>query len=534
MGVDSNRGMSWPLIPPSQPRISLHSMVWDSLFPSYSLDQLAADYRAGASGRNEATPSAHIEAEILQRARNAFRPRWPADGRELGHTMSPSRSRGESDQHLRPLTGNLRRPSHSSQTGLAIDNGLASAPGTQRNTPEGSRREVLDAVVGERQDAGVGYEWSERDAEDTLGAAADGLTALSMAGPLAGTSRPGFALDGIQARDAVADLGSRQDTADAHSSRLDGMASLVKPQEGISYLGLSSGAIFLGAIRRLCNEADIPFDALQKESAKMQAGTASTGKPRPTLPPRNSIPHITSPSVVESHSFGSPAMSATGSTFGLPPQAEVLPLVESYFSYFHTLTPLVHEPTIKAQILGALPISPGAGSAVLFNMVGMQVSVNQVVHGADDACLQIFAMGAFDLGTTDAADDGIKYYERARNALTRDLLSEGTLSLVQGVAIMANYLQRNNRPNAGYLCLGLAIRMATALGLHSAPANTHSLLDRELRKRVWWCIATLEAGCSVTFGRPYGLSRAVITSAPLPINCDDEVGSHRLWGNCGI
>jgi transcriptional regulatory protein GAL4 len=62
-------------------------------------------------------------------------------------------------------------------------------------------------------------------------------------------------------------------------------------------------------------------------------------------------------------------------------------------------------------------------------------------------------MGAFDLASSSTDSDGDQYYEVARQALTSELMEQGTLQLVQGVAIMANYLQRSNRPNTGYVYL---------------------------------------------------------------------------------
>lgn len=135
----------------------------------------------------------------------------------------------------------------------------------------------------------------------------------------------------------------------------------------------------------------------------------------------------------------------------------------------------------------------------------------------------IFAMGAFDLATVDGIDDGDRFYQAAWAALQRDMLEQGTLELVQGLGIMANYLQRSNRPNAGYICLGIAIRMALALGLHMPTTSQRSTpLEKEMRTRVWWALVTLEAGCSVTFGRPHALGTAALKTVPLPINCDDE------------
>lgn len=135
----------------------------------------------------------------------------------------------------------------------------------------------------------------------------------------------------------------------------------------------------------------------------------------------------------------------------------------------------------------------------------------------------IFAMGAFDAAKEGRSSDGHAYYEAAREALHHDMLEDGTLELVQGLAIMANYLQRSNRPNAGFVCLGLAIRTAVALGLHDPTTSSRlSPFEQESRKRVWWCLITNETGCSVTFGRPNGVGAALSGPMPLPLNIDDE------------
>lgn len=170
------------------------------------------------------------------------------------------------------------------------------------------------------------------------------------------------------------------------------------------------------------------------------------------------------------------------------------------------LHPIVHEPTIRAQLTGALPLPAIGGVQVLLNM--------------------IFAMGAFDTATDESMPDGTQYFETARMHLQQEFFAEGSLVLVQGLAIMALYLQRHNRPNTGYICLGLAIRMAVALGMH-APAyagdsNVLGPLEMEIRNRVWWCLVTLEAGMSLTYGRPHGISTSSLNAVQLPVNTEDE------------
>jgi transcriptional regulatory protein GAL4 len=165
------------------------------------------------------------------------------------------------------------------------------------------------------------------------------------------------------------------------------------------------------------------------------------------------------------------------------------------------LTPVVHEPTVRAQIMGAIPVK--RGHTVLLNMV--------------------LAMGTLDSGTRDGADDGSRYYLLAREALRTDMLQGGSLPMVQGLCIMGNYLQRSGRPNAGYIAGGWALRMAMALGLHTPlPAGSGTPLERETRLRVWWCLATTEAGCSVTFGRPHMAGAFQLDATPLVVNCPDE------------
>ncbi|ORX35105.1 fungal-specific transcription factor domain-domain-containing protein [Kockovaella imperatae] len=272
---------------------------------------------------------------------------------------------------------------------------------------------------------------------------------------------------------------------------LDGMGGDSRPlHKGSSFLGLSSSATFLSAIERLSNPNKTPLEPNRDLSSWNLADGFSS--------PYDSLSSHISPR-------GETKVAREGTKFRMLQWSEVGPLVESYFRYFHRLTPIVHEPTARAQMLGALSMSPGAGPSVLFNM--------------------IFAMGELEKAEKESDPIGSKYYLQARLALQQSFLEEGSVELVQGLAIMAIYLQHTNRPNAGYLCLGSAIRMAIALGLH-LPAKTlqksTSLLRSEIRLRVWCCLVTLEAGCSITFGRPHGVGTTMISSRQMPVNCDDE------------
>lgn len=132
----------------------------------------------------------------------------------------------------------------------------------------------------------------------------------------------------------------------------------------------------------------------------------------------------------------------------------------------------------------------------------------------------VLAIGAHSGELCDQNAD-IHFYREASQHLSWDILHRGTLSLVQAFALLANYLQKRNRPNSGFTLLGIAVNMAQGLGLHrefSGPAV--SVFDMEIRRRVWWTIFIFDSGARVTFGRPT-LSLGGINTQ-LPRNLDDN------------
>jgi transcriptional regulatory protein GAL4 len=134
----------------------------------------------------------------------------------------------------------------------------------------------------------------------------------------------------------------------------------------------------------------------------------------------------------------------------------------------------------------------------------------------------IIAMGAWDAMKDDRDDNGYRFYDMARQSARQAMVEEGSIQMVQGLAIMALYLQKSNKPNAGFVCLGFAIRMAIALGIHASTTSRRlPAFETEMRRRLWWSLVALENGCSLTFGRPSCLSMASVTTCQLPRNISD-------------
>lgn len=102
-----------------------------------------------------------------------------------------------------------------------------------------------------------------------------------------------------------------------------------------------------------------------------------------------------------------------------------------------------------------------------------------------------------------------------------DILEKGSLSYVQGLVLMANYLQKRNKPNAGFVLIGIGFSMALAIGLHREfrmPSTTPFTM--ELRRRVWWTLFIFVSGAQLTLGRP--AVSLVGVNVQLPLNVDDH------------
>jgi transcriptional regulatory protein GAL4 len=186
--------------------------------------------------------------------------------------------------------------------------------------------------------------------------------------------------------------------------------------------------------------------------------------------------------------------------FNLPENA----FVDAYFRCYHPTYPFLHEPLFRSQFEGKSP-RPEASWPILLNAV--------------------LALGAWCIGEDESVMDDYFDQKVARLFEARSIFESGNLALVQALLLLSNYTQKRNRPNTGWNYLGLAVRMALSLGLHKEFPNWEiSLLQREMRRRVWWGLFIFDSGASITFGRPVLLPQTGIMDACQVLNINEEVG----------
>lgn len=132
----------------------------------------------------------------------------------------------------------------------------------------------------------------------------------------------------------------------------------------------------------------------------------------------------------------------------------------------------------------------------------------------------MLAIGAYSSEISNKNAD-VYFSREALQHLSANILQRGSLSLVQALTLIANYLQKRNKPNSGFTFLGIAMNMAQGIGLHREfSGSSISTFTMEIRRRTWWTLFIFDSGARLTFGRPT-LDLAGINTR-LPRNLDDK------------
>ncbi|PYH88242.1 hypothetical protein BO71DRAFT_488915 [Aspergillus ellipticus CBS 707.79] len=181
-------------------------------------------------------------------------------------------------------------------------------------------------------------------------------------------------------------------------------------------------------------------------------------------------------------------------------RANALRYLDDYFAFYHPAYPILHEGTFRARVSGALAKPRDGSWPILYNIV--------------------LAVGAF-VGDSQGTKADIPFFKEARKHLSMDVLEKGSLSYVQAIVLMANYMQKRNKPNAGFILIGIGWSMALAIGLHrefGMPST--SPFTMEIRRRVWWTLFVFVSGVQLILGRP--AVSLVGVNVRLPSNVDDH------------
>lgn len=98
-----------------------------------------------------------------------------------------------------------------------------------------------------------------------------------------------------------------------------------------------------------------------------------------------------------------------------------------------------------------------------------------------------------DMPPQDKRSSSTMFYDRARALLQVDLLDSGSLSHIQTLLLVVQYLQCTELATQCWNLVGMAYRMSVAIGLHHEENSTGlSSLEREMRRRTWHACLQME------------------------------------------
>ncbi|KAF6825568.1 C6 transcription factor [Colletotrichum plurivorum] len=121
----------------------------------------------------------------------------------------------------------------------------------------------------------------------------------------------------------------------------------------------------------------------------------------------------------------------------------------------------------------------------------------------------------------ESAEEGMKYYDTARRIL-QDITECRDLTSLQALLFMILFLQATSNLSGCYAFVGIALRSALRMGLHRFLKHEQiSIIEQEVRKRVFWVIRQMDIYVSAMLGFPLLLNADDIDQ-PYPSEIDDE------------
>ncbi|KAJ9619123.1 hypothetical protein H2204_012770 [Knufia peltigerae] len=209
--------------------------------------------------------------------------------------------------------------------------------------------------------------------------------------------------------------------------------------------------------------------------------------PSSTMQMFRTILRIAPDSLEKSAQYQSPPRSVPNSSSGsssrhapMPLTDRMTALIDAYFHWVHPTTAIIDEATFRETALSGHRTDPPW--LCLLNTV--------------------LALGSLGCTKTESKEH-MTYYNVAKSYLDLEALGHKSVEFLQALMLMAGwYCHYRNRPNLASALLGVAFRMAYALGVHKeTPIPGQTDVSQELRRTIWWNLVVLDAAEAVTLGR---------------------------------
>jgi proline utilization trans-activator len=305
---------------------------------------------------------------------------------------------------------------------------------------------------------------------------------------------------------------------------------LIPAPHGVShYVGPVSSFDFASTIRQLVakyNRVSSGLRALDEQRRKLQADFANMKvskamEPRIRGHPatvaaggrRESGPHCPVPSRPKAHEqqLYSTLDPPPSETFHRPPDRrlrDLLPprdvsdgLIRAFFDHVHPNFTLFHRGVFQLRYESLW--HPNTSQA------------HEPETGWACAVFMMLVLGAETLG--DDSDEAIsiqsRYIKMVRDRF-ENLAFTASLANIQALLLLQLYEHNSGERNTAWMFLGLAARMAIALGMHREGTNAgFDSIERNTRRMVWWTLYMFEQNFSILLGRPPSIDPMEVNTA---------------------
>ncbi|KAG9096209.1 hypothetical protein FRC07_010966, partial [Ceratobasidium sp. 392] len=185
----------------------------------------------------------------------------------------------------------------------------------------------------------------------------------------------------------------------------------------------------------------------------------------------------------------------------LPPPDLFESLIELFFKHVSPQIPIIHEPTLRAQIRAGLHTRDHSFARLMLAICALAARWTddpRVLHDSERPAVE-----AGDPNTS-RLSAGVKYFNQIR-LLRRSMPKPAVLFDIQTYVLCAILVQSSFEPHNAWIIIGLGLRSAQDVGMHRRrvppPGETLSVED-EMKKRSFWALLCLDRLAGLQMGRP--------------------------------
>ncbi|CAE6476879.1 unnamed protein product [Rhizoctonia solani] len=185
----------------------------------------------------------------------------------------------------------------------------------------------------------------------------------------------------------------------------------------------------------------------------------------------------------------------------LPPPDLFESLVDLFFTHVSPQIPIIHEPTLRVQILSGLHTRDYSFARLMLAICALGARWSK-----DPRVLHESEREAVEAGTPDAPrlSAGVKYFNQIR-LLRRSMPKPAVLFDIQTYVFCALLVHSSFEPHNAWIIVGLGLRSAQDVGMHRrrVPPPGESLsIEDEMKKRAFWALLFLDRTAGMQMGRP--------------------------------